>query len=313
MLKKFLARLGKGAATVDLRFENRPYRAGETVQGEVILQGGEAEQNINHVSVRLIMSLAAKEGTVMREVTAISLSGALIIRPKEQRVIPFTYTIPVSLPLSRGTVSYYFDTHLDIEAGVDRTDVDPLIIEAPQEVQAVFQALESIGFREKPRSGKLDKYGQEFSFFPAHAFTGHVNELELRFAYEESGLRIWLEVDCPSTFGEAEAKRELFVEHEVLQNKEKLKGLLYQTITETVQQPHAYTNPFSYTSHHSHQGSLTGMIGGLAVGIVGGMLLGELFEEAMEGAAGALGFDEETFGGDDESGFGDFFGGDDEF
>jgi sporulation-control protein len=313
MLKKFLARLGKGAATVDLRFENRPYCAGETVQGEVILQGGEVEQKINHAAVRLVMNIATKQGTVSREVASIPLSGAFVIRAKEQRIIPFTYTIPITLPLSRGTVSYFFDTHLDIEAGVDRTDLDQLIIAAPDEVQAVFHTLEKLGFREKPNSGKLDQYGQEFSFFPAHAFTGHVNEVELRFAYEADGLRIWMEVDCPSGFSEREANFELFVEREILQDEEKLKELFYQSISEAVQQPNMYGAAPSYAHyHHSnyshHGGTLTGMIGGLALGIVGGIVLEELFEEVIESAAEEIGFD-----GEETSGFDDFFDEGDEF
>lgn len=35
MLKKFPACFAKGTAKVDLRFENRPYFTGETVNGEV--------------------------------------------------------------------------------------------------------------------------------------------------------------------------------------------------------------------------------------------------------------------------------------
>jgi hypothetical protein len=35
MFKQFIAKLGKGAATVNLRYENRAYYAGETLKGEV--------------------------------------------------------------------------------------------------------------------------------------------------------------------------------------------------------------------------------------------------------------------------------------
>ncbi|GAA3329226.1 hypothetical protein GCM10020331_076420 [Ectobacillus funiculus] len=70
---------------------------------------------------------------------------------RNKKAIPFTYTIPANLPVSRGTVSYYFDTHLDIDGGVDRTDLDRLIVEAPKDVQAVFQALQQLGFHEKAK------------------------------------------------------------------------------------------------------------------------------------------------------------------
>ena len=110
MIKKFLARFGKGAATVDLRFDNsRPYYAGGVIEGEVHIVGGEVEQKVNSLAARLMMSIRTKQGSATREAAMIPLSGAFVIRPKEQKVIPFTYGIPANLPVSRETTSYYFD------------------------------------------------------------------------------------------------------------------------------------------------------------------------------------------------------------
>ncbi|WP_242491320.1 sporulation protein [Bacillus cereus] len=192
MFKKFLAKFGKGAATVDLRFENRSYSAGETLSGEALIQGGEVEQKMNSLVARFMMSVVTKQGSVTREVVSIPLNRTYTILPKEQKVIPFSYDIPRDLPVTRGGISYYFDTHLDIEGGVDRTDFDRLVIEVPKEVQNIFYAFNRLGFQEKSTSGKLDAYGQEFAFFPREEF---VNEVEIRFAYEDSGIRIWMEVD----------------------------------------------------------------------------------------------------------------------
>ncbi|WP_369900701.1 sporulation protein [Bacillus manliponensis] len=321
MLKKFLARFGKGAAKVDLRFENRPYISGDTVHGEVHIQGGEVEQKMNHLSVHLMMSVITKEGTVTREVTSIPLLGDGAVSPKELKVIPFTYTIPVNLPVSRHKVSYYFDTQLDIEGGVDRTDIDPLMVEVPEGVQSIFEALGSLGFREKGNSGGLDKYGQEFAFFPAEVFSGKVNEVELRFACEEDGVRVWMEVDCRYGYEEIEVKREFFLENVVLQDEEELVGTLKQYITEAIEKPYVYQKPFSYMSHSSsngygsHSHSTSGMIGGLAMGILGGMLLSEMLDldDMVEDMAEALGFEEEdSAGGEEDGGFFDFFDGGDE-
>ncbi|KAA9022508.1 sporulation protein [Niallia endozanthoxylica] len=321
MFKKILARFGKGAATVDLRFNNRPYYAGETIDGEVRIHGGEVEQKVNFLAARLMISVSTKQGTETREVAKLPLSSAFVILPKEQKVIPFTYQIPQDLPVSRGSISYYFDTQLDIEGGVDRTDVDRLTIDVPKQIQVIFQAMDILGFREKHTSGKVDQYGQEFAFFPTQVFGGQVNEVELRFAYEESGVRVWMEVDCRNGFHEIEAKREFFLEQSVLQNESQLVELLKQYMTEVIDNPQAYTKPFSYTSHYGHQrhhgGGIGGMVGGLAMGILGGMLLGEMLDglgvdEMMEGALEAAGFDEEAFGEEEEEDFGSFFGGGDD-
>ena len=139
------------------------------------------------------------------------------------------------------------------------------------------------GFREKHTSGKVDQYEQEFAFFPTQLFLGQVNEVELRFAYEESGVHVWMEVDCPNGFHAFEAKREFFLEQSVLNNESQVTELLKQYITEVVFQPHAYIQPFSYTtSYHPHQGhhgnGIGGMVGGLDMGILGGMLLSDMID-----------------------------------
>lgn len=317
MFKKFLAKLGKGAATVDLRFENRPYQAGETVQGEVLIKGGEVEQTINHLAARFMMSVSSKQGErITREVDTIPLAGSIYILSKEEKVFPFTYQLPMDLPISRGSISYHFDTHLDIQGGVDRTDIDGLILEASKEMLVVFNALGRLGLREKATSGKLDRYGQEFAFFPTQAFSDEVNEVEFRFAYEEQGLRVYMEVDLRSGYRqEIEVKREFLLEQDILQEEERLTELLHDYIAEMLRDPYQYTHPFSYyhDDHHSHRGGGMGsMIGGLAAGVLGGMLISELMDSVdmdgmMEGAAEAIGMDEDSL-----EDLGDFFGDDED-
>ncbi|MBB6446136.1 sporulation protein [Bacillus benzoevorans] len=324
MFKKFLARFGKGAAAVDLRFANRPYLAGDLLEGEVHILGGEVEQKVNSLAVRLMLSIRAKQGSAVRDVETIPLSGAFVIMPKEQKVIPFTYQIPSNLPVSRGAISYYFDTQLDIDGGVDRTDIDYFTLDVPNEVQMIFNALGNLGFREKHTSGKVDQYGQEFSFFPTQLFAGQVNEVELRLAHEGSGVRVWMEVDCRNGLHEIEAKREFFIEQSLLDSESQVTELLKESIAEAVNHPHAYAHPLSFTSYrphhsHGHHGSgIGGMVGGMAMGILGGVLIGELMDdligdELLEGAAEDLGLDAAEQGEDDGFDLGDFFGGDDEF
>ncbi|MDE3837995.1 hypothetical protein C0966_01055 [Bacillus methanolicus] len=315
MLKKFLAKLGKGAATVDLQIENRPYEINEVVQGEVILKGGEVDQKINQLAVKFMMIVTTKNGqSISREVEMVPLTGSFVISKKEEKRFPFHYRIPPTLPLSRGPVSYYFDTHLDIEGGVDRTDIDYVTIGASKEIQSIFNALSRLGFREKSTSGKLDAYGQEFEFFPTQLFAGQINELEIRFAYVETGIQVWMEVDCRSGYGEIEAKREFVLSKELLENEDKLVSSLKEYIVEIVQQPELYRQPFSYVHQLYHKsgisGSIGSMVGGMAMGVLGGMLLNEMMDsfgvdEMLEDATESLGLDEEDF---DLAGmdFGDF-------
>jgi sporulation-control protein len=323
MFKKFMAKLGKGAATVDLRYENRSYFAGETLSGVVVIHGGEVEQNINQLSVRFMIKVRTKRGeSVTRKVSSHPLSGPFTIRANEEKHFDFTYTIPHDLPLSRGSISYFFDTHLDIQGGLDHIDVDPLTLEAPRELEAIFNALGNLGFREKPTSGKVDSYGQEFSFFPTAQFAGQVNEFEIRVSSEEAGEHVYLEIDCRNGYQELEAKREFVIDHRMIEQHEELTRFLQKQIEEVLEQPHLFTNPFSYRNQYAHSGSkfsgVGGMVGGLAAGVLGGVLLSEMIDGLdiggmVDGAADALGIDEDTFDLDEQfQDFGGFFDGGDE-
>jgi len=316
MFKKLFARFGKGAATVDLRLHNDAYQAGETIHGDLVIQGGEVEQIINSVSVTFMMDVALKQGSTSRQLAVIPISAKDRILPAETKTIPFDYTIPNDIPITRGTVSYYFHTNVDIEGGVDRRDVDRITILPSPSIQSLFAAMQTLGFREKATSGKLDAYGQEFAFFPTSQFQNALQEVEFRIAQQGDGLKVWMEVDCRNGFHEIEAKREFIIPFSTLQDEAKMKQLLEDTISETLQNPNAYTQPFSYVQHghggssHSMKSAIPGMIGGLAVGVLGSILISEMLdgimdEEMIEEATGAI--DEATEEFEDFSDdFGDF-------
>lgn len=335
MFKKFMASIGKGAAKVDLRLFQQVYQAGQEAKGEVIVFGGEVEQKINRIDVRLYMETKHDEGTKSHHIAVIPVTGSFTIREKEQKTIPFSYQLPYTLPLSSNAVSFYFDTHLDIEAGVDKKDYDYITIQPASNIQNIFTAFDQLGFRQKHSSGKIDQYGQEFEFYPSPSFSHQIDEVEVRFAVENSNVRLWLEIDVKSGFREREMKRELYLEEHVLQNVQSIVSLLEQTIRETIgnsgynashyQSPQAYQQNYNqnhshynernlHNGHHSndnHGSGMGGMIGGIAAGVVGGYLLNEAIESFTDNEEDNNNASDDN--GNDDGGFFDFdFGGDEE-
>ena len=129
-------------------------------------------------------------------------------------------------------------------------------------------------------------------------------------ANEESGIgvRIWMEVDCKKGYEEIETKREFKLYRNNLETEEELKRQLRKYISEVVEQPHFFTQPFSYTTHY-HQGSVSrlgsaipGMIGGLAVGVLGTILVADMMEDVeLEDAYDVLdGGVDPFFGGEND-------------
>ena len=48
-----MARFGKGAAKVDLVLDESRFQLGDTVEGKLLIHGGEVEQKINKIDVKL--------------------------------------------------------------------------------------------------------------------------------------------------------------------------------------------------------------------------------------------------------------------
>lgn len=210
MFKKILASFGKGSATVDLRLYTNSYQVGENVQGDVVIFGGEVDQKIRSIDVGLFMEIRNEHGMAKHHIATVPASGPFIIHAHEEKYIPFHYQLPFTLPVSCPTVSFYFDTYLDIEGGADKKDVDYVEIRPIPPIMNVFAALERLGFRQTSTSGKLDRFGQEFSFFPMSHFAQDIHEIEMRLALEEQGIRVWMEVEVRQGYHEVEVKREFF-------------------------------------------------------------------------------------------------------
>ncbi|MEW9669023.1 sporulation protein [Ammoniphilus sp. 3BR4] len=315
MFKKFMAKMGIGSAKVDLVLDKRDYDLGELVQGQFRIEGGSVEQKINKLDVDLVLRMYVKGKEYSHLVSSIPVTSGFIIQAGERKELPFTYELPYTLPLSRGGVTYSFQTRLDIAAGVDNLDQDVIQVHAPKKFNQLIEAFGTLGFREKMDSGKFNGYTQEFELFPTTFFKDQLSEAEFEAAIDAHGIRILLELDLlPSRFGlgEKEIKREVYFSNEQLNDAEALSHLLRNVMEEMINNPAQYSASRYASSHtgygHRHGGGLAGAMGGFAAGMLGGMLLSDLLggaEEEMEGAMGE--------GESEEDGGFDFFGGDDEF
>ena len=285
MFKRVLAKLGVGSATVNLLLNRDEYTLGDTVEGQILVEGGTVEQHINKIDVDLVMSVRAKERVFSHPVETASFHTPFRVAPSEKKVLPFTFALPNNLPVSGNAVRYDFVTRLDIADGVDHSDRDPVRILPPERLNRVLRALGRLGFREKHDSRSFDGYVQEFEFFPTDFMRERIEELEFVAALEEDGIRLLLEVDLRTLFGrEKELKREVLLENSLLEDESALAGHLRGLIGEMVENPERFSGfRFGHRAHpHQTFSKYGGAIGGLAAGMLGGLVLSELMEEAGE-------------------------------
>lgn len=316
MLKKLMAKLGVGAAKVDLQLDRSGYRLGETMTGVVRIEGGNVEQSISDLSAVLMMKAYVKGQEVRKAVQLYPVRSHFTVQPKPAvQEIPFAFELPEGLAMSTPSIQYFLHTKLDVEMALDPTDMDFIQVLPPEPVERVLQALERLDLRQKQDSGKLTPYGQEFSFFPATQLGMPLKELEVIFFSAPGELKLLVELDLATGFlrREVEYKAEIVVPQGLLQpgQEEELSRFLLETIREYANNPSAipYVSMAAYRQgqygHHSHRGSgMGGMIGGMAAGFLGGMLLNEMmFGDEEMASEDDMGGDEGDDGGFDFGGF----------
>ena len=330
MFKKFMAKFGVGAAKIDLLLDGRGYRLGETVTGVIRIEGGSVEQRIADLRINLLMKVWIKGKEVIRQVASFPVKSNFTVQPQPAvQEIPVSFQVPEGLAMSTPSIQYNLQTKLDVELAFDPTDMDLIEILPPEPVERVLQALVRNDFRQKPDSGKLTPYGQEFSFFPGKDLGVPLRELEVVFFAAPGELRMLVELDLANGFmgREREYKAEIIVPQELLAGgqEEALSRFLLDKIREYAGNPQAipYVSMAGYRqgSHaagHGHPGhrssGMGGMIGGMAAGFLGGMLLGEMMSGmGEEMAADALGGDEVAAEEDADFDMFDGFDGFDEF
>gem|GEM_PF-266557 len=298
MFKKFMAKLGVGAAKIDLILDGRGYRLGETVTGVVRIEGGSVEQRIVDLRINLLMKLWIKGKEVIKQVASFPIKSNFTVQPQPAvQEIPVSFQLPEGLAVSTPSIQYNLQTKLVVEFALDPTDMDLIEILPPEPVERVLQALVRNDFRQKPDSGKLTPYGQEFSFFLGKELDVPLRELAVVFFVAPGELRMLAELKLAGGFAGGEHKAEILVPQELLADgrEEALSRFLLDKIREYASNPQAipYVSMANYRqgSHAAggraeHSPGMGGMIGGMAAGFFGGMLLGEMMSGLGEGMSG---------------------------
>lgn len=323
MFKKLMAKLGVGAATVDLRLDRDAFQLGDEMTGVIRITGGKVEQQISDLQVELVLQAYVRGKQITRVLQTIPVLKSFTVRPEPYvDEIPFRFSVPANLAVSTHSIRYVLRTKLDVVQALDPTDLDYVTFLPPTPIAKVITALERLDFRQKPDSGRMTRYGQEFSFFPGRPLAYPLRELEVVFLESPEGLRLLVELDlAQSGFmrREIEHRGEILIPADLLTdgNEQKLTDFLAEKLEAYALNPASiptYATGFgrSYGGYDHHRGNLGmgGMLGGMAAGLLGGLLLTELMEDASElfadGADAATALTE-----DPTSDISDFLSGDD--
>jgi sporulation-control protein len=311
MLKKIMARFGVGGAGVNLVLDKQQYQIGEIIRGKVIVEGGSVDQEINSLDIDIMLKFNVKGKEFSKVIQTVNVCRNIYAKAKSTVQFPFEHFLLPDYPVSKGSVMYYLVTRLDIARAADAGDTDNLIVLPGVEVALVIEALDILGFKEKIGSGRIEKYGQVFTYYPTTVFSDRIKEIAVRFFTENKDIKLFLEIKYDT--GTLVHHAELTVHWEKL--KENQAGMIADAIKDFLEResdqvalngPKPAPDYASYQQHASGRPGFGGFAGGMVAGLLGAMMIGSLFD----------GFGEDMSGGDEigevgqDSGFDMDFGDD---
>lgn len=201
MFRKVLASIGIGAARVDLAIPKARFSAGETINGQLRIEGGMIDQRVDNIYLRLLLTSSFKKGDHMQSVTR-EFASASVAEGFEAKAgsrmqnLPISFKIPEDIPVSAYATRYFLVTGLDIASALDPKDTDEIEILPGTRQAVVMQAIEKqLGFRRKPRTGEYNGRFQEFEYRPANFMFGKLDELEVVYQVERDGVRLFMQID----------------------------------------------------------------------------------------------------------------------
>ncbi|MGD8192262.1 sporulation protein [Brevibacillus ginsengisoli] len=204
--KKILASVGVGSAKVDARLHNDRLIPGEMITGEVHMEGGEIEQEIDDIYMYVITHYERehdnKKGKEECILAKQLLSTKFKLKPKEEKVLTFSFPLPYETPLTMGRQPVYIRTGLDIKNAIDPGDSDFIQVLPHPLMEHVLGAIGDIGFQlfkvdcEYNRLlGRNFPFVQEFEFRPTGEYRSRLEELEVVFFLKDAELDVYIELD----------------------------------------------------------------------------------------------------------------------
>ena len=183
MFQKVLATFGSGGAKIDARLLDRTASPGRPLHGEVLLAGGEVDQEIKGLAVTLLarVQVPGTDKTEDLPFGSQQLVGNELIRAGQQVRIPFEVPLPWETPVTSvygrplTGMAVGVRAELDLAAAVsDPFDADAVAIEPLPAQKRVLDALSRTGFTFREailEQGRINGAQQQLPFFQEIRFT----------------------------------------------------------------------------------------------------------------------------------------------
>ncbi|MFI6306997.1 sporulation protein [Amycolatopsis thailandensis] len=327
MFKRMLSAFGVGGPSVDTVLDSPHAVPGEVITGQVRIQGGSSDAQIEEILLSLVTRVEVERGDHERAGTAeflrVSAGRKVKVAAGQLTTVPFRIALPWETPISAvggrelpGMV-VGVRTELVIAGAPDKGDLDPVLVGPLASQDRVLEAFGELGFSFRSadvEAGQLHGvrqelgFFQEIEFFPPSRYAGRVNQVELTFVASPDDLVVVLEAgkrggmfrSGGDSFGRFHVSHEEALRTDWaaaidgwLANVAESGGGHAMFGGHQGHQDH-YGHDYDHHGHHGGHGrrgpGMGGVVAGAAAGVVGGMILGEVMEDVFDG--GDEGFEE---------------------
>ncbi|MGW5972706.1 sporulation protein [Streptomyces sp. NPDC055186] len=314
VFKRLLGSLGVGGPTVDTVLDPGTPRPGAALTGQVHLKGGDADFDIEHITLELVARVEAEheegesQGVVPFE--RFTVGGGFRLAAGSVHGVPFSVTLPWETPITElhgqglGIV-LGVRTELAVAGARDKGDLDQLNVGPLPVQEAILEAFGGLGFGFRSADleyGRIGGTGQQLPFYqeieltPAPQYAHQVNEIEVTFLAGPGGMEVVLEADRRGGLFSSghDALNRFTVSHDGVEHQD-WNAVVDDWMRRLVEHRSAYGAyaDHGHGGHHVHDGhhhdghrSGPGMgtvvaagAAGLAVGVVGGMVAAEVIDE----------------------------------
>ncbi|KOX02947.1 sporulation protein [Streptomyces sp. NRRL B-3648] len=314
VFKRLLGAIGVGGPSVDTVLDGGAALPGGALAGRVLLRGGGAAVEVEHIGLELIARVEAEhaegesEGTVVFE--RFTVGGGFRLGEHAERELPFSVPLPWETPVTdlHGQplgIVLGVRTEVAVAGARDKGDLDPLAVRPLPVQEAVLEALGGLGFGFRSADleyGRIGGTGQQLPFYqeieltPPPQYAHAVGEIELTFLASPTGVEVVLEADRRGGLHATahDALTRFIVRHEDAPARDwpaEVDGWIRQ-VTEhrdAYGSHAAYGHDgrppaglHSFETHHSGPGLGTAVAAGaagLALGVAGGMVAAEVVDE----------------------------------
>lgn len=214
MFKKLLAAAGIGGANVDTRLRQHQLVPGQLFEGDILIRGGNAPQQIGGIDLALMTRVKHERESGTQFVAHCLASWRIevnaLIQPGELREVPFRAHLHPETPFTRLPVrnnqcQVWLTTEVDIAMGLDPQDKDLLEIVPTPVLDSILNAMNNLGFalrKADVEAGYLRTASfkstsgcyQELEFRPK-AQRSRLNEVEISLVCEAHMTHVLIELD----------------------------------------------------------------------------------------------------------------------